>query len=735
VHSYSEWWEDNFSDEDRRMELDRARSIKSPTAVPTIDGTLGGTWTAAWETPTVELNRAVRRLAAILSADAFGYSRLMAADEEGTARALGACRQLISDCVDRYRGRVVDAPGDNVLAEFPSVVDAVRCAVEIQEALERRNAVLPAEERLTFRIGVNLGDIIVEDDRIVGSGVNVAARLEQLAEPGGICISGTAFDQVEDKLALRFKAAGKQTVKNIPKAVRVYRIGPGQAAGTTRTRKPPRRLTAIAVSVLALGAALFVLNRLPGVDDRSMPVANRRSVAVIPFENMSRDESHAPFVAGIHDDLLTHLSKIGAITTISRTSVMQYRDTTKTIPEIATELGVAAILEGAVQRSGDRVRINVQLIDAVTDQHLWAETYDRQLSVANIFAIQSEIASAIAEALRATLTADEQQRLAIVPTENLEALDTYFLGKQLLEERTARSLFAAVEYFQQVVKLDPDFALAHSGLADAYMLLPEYDAGVDLELVQEQSVAAAARALALDPDLPEVLATMAWNHLIHDYDWNEAEALLRRALSIQSNNTSALHWLSHVLSWQGQHAEAIRLAERAVDVDPMSRLMRMNRSYIYMDSGAFDRAIKLTAEGRKLDPDYPEFMGNLWLTYLRAGRPAEAAKAMHEWAAATGRKPEVMDQIGGLFVRHQQTGEPVHLEPDLARRGEFGLEDLGQVYAAVGDADGTIDALDRAVRERSGSRSVLSMRVNPLYDFIRDDPRFLALMERVGLKP
>jgi tetratricopeptide (TPR) repeat protein len=267
------------------------------------------------------------------------------------------------------------------------------------------------------------------------------------------------------------------------------------------------------------------------------------------------------------------------------------------------------------------------------------------------------------------------------------------------------------------------------------MLLPEYDPGIDLKLVQEQSVAAAARALALDTDLPEALATMAWNHLIHDYDWNEAEALLRRALSIQSNNTSALHWLSHVLSWQGQHAEAIRLAERAVEVDPMSPLMRLNRSYIYMDSGAFDRAIELATEGRKRDPDYPEWMGNLWLTYLRAGRPAEAAKAMQEWAAATRRKPEVMDQIGGLFVRHQETGEPVHLDPDLARRGEFGLEDLGQVYAAVGDADGTIDALDRAVRERSGSRSILSMRVNPLYDFIRDDPRFLALMERVGLKP
>ena len=365
-----------------------------------------------------------------------------------------------------------------------------------------------------------------------------------------------------------------------------------------------RRLDVLIAGGLIVAVGLFWLGRFVWIGGEPGPRVDRRSIAAIPFENLSRDEGNVPFTRGIHDDLLTQLSKIGSIKTISRTSVLQYRDTTKTIPDIASELGVATILAGGVQRSGDRVRINVRLIDAATDEPLWAETYDRQLNAVNIFAIQSEIATSIAEALRATLTADEQQRLAAVPTRSLEALDTYFLGKQLLEQRNVRSLQAAVEYFRQVTVLDPDFALAWSGLADAYMILPEYSPSVDLELIQEKSVAAASRALELDPEIPEVLASMAWNRLIHDYDWAEAEALLRRALKIQSNNTSALHWLSHVLSWQGEYTEAIRWANRAVAVDPLSTLMHMNLSYIYMDAGDFETSIRIAEETWERDPQY-----------------------------------------------------------------------------------------------------------------------------------
>jgi adenylate cyclase len=275
-----------------------------------------------------------RRLAAILCADAVGYSRVMAEDEEGTARTLAACRHLISDLVGQRGGRVVDAPGDNVLAEFPSVVNAVRCAVGIQEELERRMAELPEARRLLFRIGVHLGDVLVEGDRILGDGVNVAARLESLAEPGGICISGTAFDQVEGKLDLTFENTGEQAVKNIPKPVRTYRIGMRPTArgpwALRARRGVPRRVhrTRLAVLVGLVLLALWFLASPPSFLDPGLSRRSddEKSIAVLPFANMSGDAANEPFTIGIHDDLLSHLSRIGSLKTISRTSVLQYPD-------------------------------------------------------------------------------------------------------------------------------------------------------------------------------------------------------------------------------------------------------------------------------------------------------------------------------------------------------------------------------------------------------------------------
>ncbi|MEE9254855.1 MAG: tetratricopeptide repeat protein, partial [Pseudomonadales bacterium] len=316
---------------------------------------------------------------------------------------------------------------------------------------------------------------------------------------------------------------------------------------------------------------------------------------------------------------------------------------------------------------------------------------------------------------------------------NLAAMESYFLGKQLLEERTRKSLFAAVEYFEKVIELDPGYALAHSGLADAYMLLPEYTPSIDMSEARERSEAAAARALELDPDQPEVLASMGWNRLIHYYDWNEAEALLRRALEIEPNNAGALHWLSHVLSWQGQHPEALRAAERAAEVDPLSTLMVMNLQYIRTDAGLFDEAIRGVHDALKQDPDFPELHGNLWLTYLRARGTDDAATTIQQWAVETGRDVQAAREVGEAFVRYGQTGEPQFLPDELVARVEFGLEDLAQVFAFVGDAERAMNALELGFEERSGSRSVLSMKLNPGYDFIRDDPRFIALLKRVGL--
>jgi TolB-like protein/Flp pilus assembly protein TadD len=459
------------------------------------------------------------------------------------------------------------------------------------------------------------------------------------------------------------------------------------------------------------------------------------SIAVIPFENMSMDVANEPFTVGIHGDLLTQLSKINSLKTISRTSVLRYRSSDKSIPEIAIELGVTYVVEGGVQRTGDKVRISVQLIDAASDEPLWAETYDRGLSAANIFAIQSEIASSITIELEATLTQDDEQRLNTVPTDNLEALEAYFTGKQLADERGREAIESAIQEFERAISLDPDFALAHAGLGYAWLLMPEYSATVDPKLSRDSSKAAIARALELDPELPSGLAFMGWSKMVHEYDWASAEQWLRRALELQAHNSGALHWLSHVLSFQGRHAEAIAIARQAVEVDPYSPLMTMNLAYILMDDGQFEESAKYRERTLKLRPDYTELWRNTWLTFMRAGEFAYATQALVNWAAGTNRDVERARQLGLILERSHGSGEMAQFPEDLLTNLAIGNENLGQVYAAGGDADSAIAEIRIALDERAGSRSVLSMKINPLYNFIRGDPRFITMQKEANLYP
>jgi TolB-like protein/lipoprotein NlpI len=492
-----------------------------------------------------------------------------------------------------------------------------------------------------------------------------------------------------------------------------------------------RPMDYIVVTTLALALVYFAADKFL-ISENGGAAPPGASVAVLPFANLSQNPSNDPFVNGIHDDLLTQLSRIGSLSVTSRTSVLQYRDTTKPMPVIADELGVATILEAGVQRLGSSVRINVQLIDAAKDEHIWAETYDRELTAANVFEIQSEIAAAITGALQAALTPDERLRLEKIPTHSIAALDSYFVGKQLLEERTRESLTAAAEYFETVVELDPEFALGWSGLADAYMLLPEYSSTIDRELVETKARRAVQVALQLDPDLPEVLATQAWYEL-RFYDWEKAETIFRNALAVAPDNTNVLHWLSHVLAFQGRFDEALEVARRTVAIEPASRIMRTHLAYILTDAGQFEESAALMNEIRDEHPDYSVLRRNYYLHELRANNPHQAAQAFAEFVEAVGGDVDAAREIGDMFIAFAESGAVGNLTDDLITRTQLGSEDLAQVLAFVGDAEGTIAALQAAAAENSGSRSVFSMKINPAYDFIRDDPRFQALLRQVGL--
>ncbi len=360
----------------------------------------------------------------------------------------------------------------------------------------------------------------------------------------------------------------------------------------------------LVIAVVFLVVDNYVLRDEPApVDSEQIELAVQpleKSIAVLPFANRSASEEDAFFVDGLHDDLLTHISKIGSIKTISRTSVMQYRDTNKTIPQIAEDLGVATIMEGGVQRAGDTIRINVQLIDAATDEHLWAQTYDRQLTAANIFAIQSEIATAIAEELRATLSLDEQQRLATVPTESLPALEAYFLGKQSMEKRTTVALAKAVDYFSEAIALDADFALAYVGLADTYRLQANYG-GFPKDEMDAKGQAAIDKALQLDNRLGEAYTSLA-NLQRRRNDFEGAEAAFKRALELNPNYAPAYQWFGEFLALQVRRpADALPLSRKAVTLDPLSAIINTDYAEALDAAGRFDEALAQYKKAIEID--------------------------------------------------------------------------------------------------------------------------------------
>jgi TolB-like protein/class 3 adenylate cyclase len=426
-----------------------------------------------------------RKLAAILSADVEGYSRLMSDDEIGTIRTLSVYRDAMTNLILLHRGRVVDAPGDNLLAEFASVVDAVQCAVEIQRDLAERNQEMPENKRMHFRIGVNLGDVVEEEDRIYGDGVNIAARMESLCEGGSVCISGTAFEHVENKLDLEFEDLGEHEVKNITKPVRVYRVlsYPGAAAHRVikakkaegkKWRKISFTIVAVLVIIVAAGIIWNFYLRPSGpqveaasVEKMALPLPDKPSIAVLPFVNMSGDPEQEYFSDGITENIITDLSKISGLLVISRSSTFAYKGKPIKISQVAEEFGVRYVLEGSVQKDSDRIRINAQLIDAITGHHLWAERYDRDLK--NIFALQDEIRQKIVMTLRVEVTEAELERIKRIPTENLTAYESALRGVKYLRGYRKSTNVQARQMFERAIELDPGYAAPYVGLGWTYL--------------------------------------------------------------------------------------------------------------------------------------------------------------------------------------------------------------------------------------------------------------------------
>jgi len=518
-------------------------------------------------------------MAAILSADVKGYSRLMSADEDGTVKSLNNCREIIATCVHDHKGRIVDSPGDNVLAEFASTVEAEKCAVKIQENLKTRNADLPESRRMEFRIGVNLGDVIEEKDRIYGDGVNIAARLEGLAEPGGICVSGTAFDHVKNKLSVGYQYMGKQTVKNIPDPVRAYKVlMEPEAAGKVIGEKEPKQriwewkdVAAVAVFVLVAGALVWNFHwGAPKIEPASKekmayPLPDKPSIAVLPFVNMSGSQDQEFFCDGVTDQIITSLSKIPHLFVIASNSTFVYKGKPVKVQQVAEDLGVRYVLEGSIQKAGERIRIRAQLIDAIDGRHMWAESYDR--GVEDVFAIQDEIAGNIITSLQVQLTGGEYARAMGKGTKKLEALEMFWQAHHHLLRFTKEDNLLCRRYSEKAIEIDPKYPSAWAELGFSYNHDSLYGWSSSREQSMKLAEECAQKALSLNSSEPKALILLS-QISVNKKEFDKALEYAEGAVEANPNDQWAFFFLGTALRILGRHEEAIVNARKAIRLTP-----------------------------------------------------------------------------------------------------------------------------------------------------------------------
>jgi adenylate cyclase len=617
-----------------------------------------------------------RKLAAILSADVKGYSRLMAADEEGTLRILHEYRQEMDALVAGRDGRVVGTAGDSVLAEFPSAVEAARCAVEIQQELAARNAELPKDRRLEFRIGINLGDVIVEGNDLFGDGVNVAARLQALAEPSGVYVSGGIYDQIKGKLPYGADFLGEQTVKNIAEPVRVYRLRSDRA---TLRRGIPRRwrtwpATAAGLGLLALvvaGTAWYFDQRrafgpIEEEQASALPLPDRPSIAVLPFDNLSDNPEEEYFADGLTDDLITDLSKIAGLFIIARDSAFAYKDQTVEVREVARELGVRYVLEGTVRRAGGHIRINAQLIDSETGGHLWADRFERDAS--DVFAVQDEVTRRIVDALAIQLSASEQQRLTRLPTTNLEAYDYYLRAEQAARTGFRPQLREALRLYEKATALDPTFAEAFAADARtaAYVMRNNHNDVLPAPVARKRAYEHAGRGLEIDPEAPLPFSVLAVLQVV-DGRHDEALASAERAVALGPSDAEAHAALSLVLTFSSRHADAVAAIETAIQLNPnLPTSDRIVAGLAFLLNDEPERAIEILERARAEAPKVDDTHAMLTAAYARAGRMDAARRAAAE---ALRFAPNLCVELYRVMLAHFRSDQDLAKILDAMRGG------------------------------------------------------------------
>ncbi len=614
-------------------------------------------------------------------------------DEAKAVRLLEEHGKVLRREFGKFNGRVVKTMGDGFLIEFPSAVDAVNCAVEAQQAMGKLNVGRTRDEKVVIRIGIHVGDVIHSDGDLMGDAVNVAARLEPMADPGGVCVSRQVVDQVERKVSWKMVKLGTRELKNIRYPVELYKVETDAKA-----------------------------------NEQGESSLDPRRIAILPFANLSADPNDRYFADGMTEELISTVSNIGELSVISRTSVMRYKDTTAPIGEIGRELSVGTVLEGSVRKAGNKVRVTTQLIDAQNDRHLWAQSYDRDIT--DIFAIQGDIAGQVAEALRVRLLSKEKDAIGKKATDNLDAYTLYLKGRHFWNERSKESLSKAIDFFKKAVAIDPDFALAYSGLADSYLILEDrtllsYDDAIPV------AKGYAERAVELDESLAEAHASLG---LVLEKQWEMAgaERELKKALALKPNYATANHWYSLLLSQLGKPGEGYEFEMRALSLDPQSSTVRQGVGVMLLYLGRHQEAMSQFDAVLELDPDFGSaYFWKAW-TYYEMGNINLAIAAARKASGMAGGAATPKSALAWLYLRSGQREPAMKLLEEMMSTREYRPATLiAIVKFGMGDIDEGFEWLQEAFRQHDGF--LIYFREFPWFAEYRADPRWDEIQRKMGL--
>jgi len=672
-----------------------------------------------------------RKLAAIMFTDMVGYTALMQKDEDKARELIERHRAHMKPFVGKYGGEIIQYVGDGTFCRFDSAIEAVNSALEIQKVLEM-------EPEINLRIGIHVGDVVVKGDEVYGDGVNVASRIEPLAEPGGICVTDKVYDNLKNQQGMHITPLGEKELKNVEESLKVYSIeaisanesGKTVVDSTEKYKTDSKKLIYIAAAAIVLIFLSVWLLPLFEPGGRSLEASGEiRSIAVLPLDNMSNDPDQEYFSDGMTEALIANIAKIRALKVISRTSIMRYKGSDKTLPEIARELKVDAIVEGSVLLIGDEVRITAQLIRSSTDEHLWAESYTGKLE--NILTLQANIAKAIAKEIKLTLSPEEELKFSSNKKINPEAHEAYLRGKYFWNLRTPEDIQKGLTFFQEAVKNEPLYALAHVGIAESYNLLHQY-AGLPSRETYPKAKAAALKALEIDPNLGEAHISIAYALTEYFWDWEAAEAEYKIGLKLSPNYATGHQWYAEYLNYTGRYDEAKKEIKLARELDPLSRVIYLVEFLIPFWSGDNESARKLMINAIELYPDF----GGIYVNYAQLHYiEKEYDEASRMWLKAvelSGVDPELLEEgkeayrlsgIKGLFS--------VFLDLNL-KQEPINAYSIATNFYVLGDYEKSFVWLERAMEERN--LGMIYINAIPIFSdpVFRSNPRFQAILKKMN---